>query len=215
MEPYLDGNVRCPIHPCGVNDGNFTEEAAKENLLPDLPLDARKTTTLRRHYYPEGGWGWVVVVCAVLVHVLNHGVQLSCSQLVFPGAEKFKVETVHFADVRQSGQLPNVLPKAFSKVLTSIKEDSLKHDRFKDNPKEQRDAPAAIPANDFDARSGHTFPNSDDKISAICVLFELGLVLMPRSCYAVTEKVRHLHPKTNPKCQNMNSQDFDSPYGMD
>lgn len=66
-------------------------------MLPDLPLDARKTTTLRRHYYPEGGWGWVVVVCAVLVHVLNHGVQLSCSQLVIPGSQKFKVETVHFA----------------------------------------------------------------------------------------------------------------------
>mgnify|MGYP005984650319 FL=1 len=64
---------------------------------PELPLDARKTTTLRRHYYLEGGWGWVVVVCSVLVHVLNHGVQLSCSQLILPGAEKFKVETVHFA----------------------------------------------------------------------------------------------------------------------
>ncbi|XP_015840591.1 monocarboxylate transporter 12 isoform X1 [Tribolium castaneum] len=76
---------RCPIH----------DPAPKEP--PDLPLDARKTTTLRRHYYLEGGWGWVVVVCSVLVHVLNHGVQLSCSQLVLPGADKFKVETVHFA----------------------------------------------------------------------------------------------------------------------
>jgi hypothetical protein len=78
---------RCPIHSNGG--------APKEP--PELPLDARKTTTLRRHYYLEGGWGWVVVVCSVLVHVLNHGVQLSCSQLILPGSEKFKVEAVHFA----------------------------------------------------------------------------------------------------------------------
>jgi len=32
---------------------------------------------LRRHYYPEAGWGWVVVACACAVHLLNHGLQLS------------------------------------------------------------------------------------------------------------------------------------------
>ncbi|CAH0553341.1 unnamed protein product [Brassicogethes aeneus] len=91
---------RCPVHRCNVSKtaafGNGNADP-KASFLPDLPLDARKTTTLRRHYYPEGGWGWVVVVCAVLVHVLNHGIQLSCSQLVVPGVEKFKVESVHFA----------------------------------------------------------------------------------------------------------------------
>lgn len=68
-----------------------------ECLLPDIPLDARKATTLRRHYYPEGGWGWVIIVCTVLVHVLNHGLQLSCSQLTMPAAEKFKTRPVHVA----------------------------------------------------------------------------------------------------------------------
>nr|CAI5821336.1 unnamed protein product [Callosobruchus analis] len=63
----------------------------------DLPLDARKAATLRRHYYPEGGWGFIVAVCGVLVHVLNHGLQLGCSQMVSPGVEKFKVDRVHFA----------------------------------------------------------------------------------------------------------------------
>lgn len=66
-------------------------------LLPEIPLDARKVTTLRRHYYPEGGWGWVIVVCSVLVHVLNNGLQLSCSQLVLPAAGKFKTLPVHVA----------------------------------------------------------------------------------------------------------------------
>ncbi|KAJ8921716.1 hypothetical protein NQ315_010626 [Exocentrus adspersus] len=46
---------------------------------------------LCRHYYPEGGWGWVVAICAVLVHIVNHGFQISCSQLVSPAAFKFHV----------------------------------------------------------------------------------------------------------------------------
>ncbi|KAF0292881.1 hypothetical protein FJT64_009190 [Amphibalanus amphitrite] len=32
-----------------------------------------KRTTLMQHYYPERGWGWVVVACAVVVQVLCHG----------------------------------------------------------------------------------------------------------------------------------------------
>lgn len=69
----------------------------KNCLLPDLPLDARKATTLRRHYYPEGGWGWVIIVVTVLVHILNHGLQLSYTQLITPAVEKFKTRPVHVA----------------------------------------------------------------------------------------------------------------------
>ncbi|KAK5650894.1 hypothetical protein RI129_001923 [Pyrocoelia pectoralis] len=72
-------------------------EKHNECLLPDIPLDARKATTLRRHYYPEGGWGWIIIVCAVLLNVINHGLQLSCSQLTRPAAEKFRVHTSDFA----------------------------------------------------------------------------------------------------------------------
>lgn len=96
-ETYNNKQAKCPVHRCAVNGDNGDVTADKDPLVRELPLDARKTTTLRRHYYPEGGWGWVVVVCTVLVHVLNHGVQLSCSQLVIPGAEKFKVDKVHFS----------------------------------------------------------------------------------------------------------------------
>lgn len=35
--------------------------------------DLRQLFTMKQHYYPEGGWGWVVLVCAVLVHIVNHG----------------------------------------------------------------------------------------------------------------------------------------------
>ena len=30
-------------------------------------------------YYPEGGWGWVILICAFLSQTLAHGLQLSFS----------------------------------------------------------------------------------------------------------------------------------------
>lgn len=32
---------------------------------------------LCRRYYPEGGWGWIVVFVSVLTNLLTHGLQLS------------------------------------------------------------------------------------------------------------------------------------------
>ncbi|XP_031335284.1 cytochrome P450 6a8-like isoform X3 [Photinus pyralis] len=71
--------------------------AAAEDIRPVTP----KTTQVQarrflcRHYYPEGGWGWIISVCAMFVHILNHGVQLSCSQLVTPASKKYHIEPVH------------------------------------------------------------------------------------------------------------------------
>ena len=38
--------------------------------------------TIRQHYYPEGGWGFVVVIVAVIVQVISHGLQLSFGILI-------------------------------------------------------------------------------------------------------------------------------------
>lgn len=38
-----------------------------------LVADLRQLLTLKQHYYPEGGWGWIVLVACVLVHVLSNG----------------------------------------------------------------------------------------------------------------------------------------------
>lgn len=61
-------------------------------------LQARRL--LCRHYYLEGGWGWVVTTCSVLVHILSHGMQLACSQLVTPASRKFQVPAIHAAGKR-------------------------------------------------------------------------------------------------------------------
>lgn len=68
----------------GVGGGDGTAA----DTCPLAPLSARKRATLQRHYYPEGGWGWVIVATAVAVHVLNHGLQLSAAVMLRPAAAK-------------------------------------------------------------------------------------------------------------------------------
>jgi len=36
-----------------------------------------KNATIRQHYYPEGGWGYIVLTVALAVNILAHGLQLS------------------------------------------------------------------------------------------------------------------------------------------
>lgn len=39
--------------------------------------DEKTLRTLKVHYYPEGDWGWVVLIVGVIVQAINHGLHLS------------------------------------------------------------------------------------------------------------------------------------------
>ncbi|KAJ3627507.1 hypothetical protein MTP99_014881 [Tenebrio molitor] len=82
-------------------------EEARQAATRTSQIQARRL--LCRHYYPEGGWGWIVAACAVLVHIVNHGFQLSCSQLVAPAAFKFHVPPVYPAGMVKLTQINNKL----------------------------------------------------------------------------------------------------------
>ncbi|XP_058443197.1 uncharacterized protein LOC131425374 isoform X2 [Malaya genurostris] len=58
---------------------------------------ALKVSTLRRHYYPEGDWGWVIVVVGIMSTVLNHGIQISGPLYLLPAGERFKQSAVNSA----------------------------------------------------------------------------------------------------------------------
>lgn len=45
--------------------------------IPALRRRDVDTSTIRQHYYPEGGWGWIVCGVGFLVHLLTSGLQLS------------------------------------------------------------------------------------------------------------------------------------------
>lgn len=38
--------------------------------------------TLKQHYYPEGGWGWLIVFIAVAVQILTHGLHQAAGVLL-------------------------------------------------------------------------------------------------------------------------------------
>lgn len=69
------------------------EEGAEEESL--TAANARKRITLRRHYYPEGGWGRAIVSVAILVQLICHGVQLGSAVLLAPMAQRFPRDAAH------------------------------------------------------------------------------------------------------------------------
>jgi hypothetical protein len=44
-----------------------------------------------RRYYPEGGFGWVILFVGVVVNVLTHGLQLTAPSFLLPAGHRFKV----------------------------------------------------------------------------------------------------------------------------
>ncbi|KAL0117219.1 hypothetical protein PUN28_010218 [Cardiocondyla obscurior] len=66
---------RLSIHDSGVACSDHAPAAPERMHGPprQLVADLRQLLTLRQHYYPEGGWGWVVLLVGVLVQILSHG----------------------------------------------------------------------------------------------------------------------------------------------
>ncbi|XP_046601984.1 uncharacterized protein LOC124309475 [Neodiprion virginianus] len=83
-------------------------------------LDQRKEATLRRHYYPEGGWGYVIVTCSALVHFLGVGLQLAAPGAWHVTAEvKFHHPALHSA--ASSRRLERNLAHHFFHPMKSVK----------------------------------------------------------------------------------------------
>lgn len=56
--------------------------------------DIRQLVTLKQHYYPEGGWGWVVAAVAMTAHLLTHGLHLASGVFIQELVHKFGPGTV-------------------------------------------------------------------------------------------------------------------------
>lgn len=53
-------------------------------------------STIKQHYYPEGGWGWIIVVVGTLVAILNHGLFMSSGIILIAITNRFN--EVHLTD---------------------------------------------------------------------------------------------------------------------
>lgn len=71
------------------NLADLAEDAnEKEESL--TAVNARKKITLKRHYYPEGDWGYVIVVITIFVQLISHGLQLASGSLMYPTMTRFE-----------------------------------------------------------------------------------------------------------------------------
>ncbi|KAJ6637004.1 Monocarboxylate transporter 12, partial [Pseudolycoriella hygida] len=60
-----------------------------------LVADLRQLMTLRQHYYPEGGWGWIVVIVALIVQSISHGLHLTLGIFIFQVVKEFHEDYFH------------------------------------------------------------------------------------------------------------------------
>lgn len=66
--------------PSGVAISELPSECGGDKQAN--PDDPNKKETIGRHYYPEGGWGWVVLLMALLVHIASHGLHQAAGVLL-------------------------------------------------------------------------------------------------------------------------------------
>ncbi|XP_076048483.1 monocarboxylate transporter 10-like isoform X2 [Oratosquilla oratoria] len=67
-----------------------SEAPSCEDVRPSKrPGDVPKSATIGRHYYPEGGWGWVVLFMATLIHTSNHGLHQAAGILLLDIVDQF------------------------------------------------------------------------------------------------------------------------------
>jgi hypothetical protein len=66
---------RLSVHDSGVACSDHTPAAPERTHAASRQLvaDLKQLLTLKQHYYPEGGWGWVILLVGLLVQILSHG----------------------------------------------------------------------------------------------------------------------------------------------
>ena len=70
--------------------------------------DDEKQATIRQHYYPEGGWGYIVLLSAFLANVLAHGLQLSFGVLLLAIQRRWASQTSPVSASEYSGPVPSL-----------------------------------------------------------------------------------------------------------
>ncbi|XP_069174830.1 monocarboxylate transporter 12 isoform X2 [Procambarus clarkii] len=77
--------------------GVAISEMPSEEVAPDkrgATEDPDKKETIGRHYYPEGGWGWVVLFMALLIHMASHGLHQAAGIILLHILKQFPEENL-------------------------------------------------------------------------------------------------------------------------
>ena len=83
----IGGELKNRINDMGKRDDNgrdgsdmveaviVSSKNGRQLVLDPYDKKLKDLRTLKQHYYPEGGWGWVIVLVTLTVHSLSHGTQ--------------------------------------------------------------------------------------------------------------------------------------------
>ena len=83
----IGGELKNRINDMGKGDENgrdgsemveaviVSSKNGRQLVLDPFDKKLKDLRTLKQHYYPEGGWGWVIVLVTLTVHSLSHGTQ--------------------------------------------------------------------------------------------------------------------------------------------
>ena len=65
----------------------------------------KRIASIFQHYYPEGGWGVVLLLAVIMVQIIIHGLLLSYGVLLAKVVRRFQVSLL------ESGQKSDVTPE--------------------------------------------------------------------------------------------------------
>ncbi|KAK2716431.1 monocarboxylate transporter 2-like isoform X2 [Artemia franciscana] len=91
-EPPFGDDIEDDSKGLGTPGLDEKELWSLHRALPGLRRHDPKTTTIRQHYYPEGGWGWIICGGSFLVQLITNGIQFSCGAIATQIVRKFGQE---------------------------------------------------------------------------------------------------------------------------
>lgn len=122
MKTFLPGPDSC-VHQFEDQDSGFPGLRDQEFYLlhrniPALRRTGVDTTGIRQHFYPDGGWGWIICGMSFLIHILTTGLQLSYGLTLFYAVHHIRnasgngelreirqMEIVRFSVKRKTGKI--------------------------------------------------------------------------------------------------------------
>ncbi|XP_044006765.1 monocarboxylate transporter 2 isoform X4 [Aphidius gifuensis] len=77
---------------CGEYDEVICEikTSNKKNILDTQDPRYIAKCTIKQHYYPESGWGWIVVISSVMVQILSSGIHGATGILLVESMKKYQ-----------------------------------------------------------------------------------------------------------------------------
>ena len=61
----------------------------------------RRIASIFQHYYPEGGWGVVLILAVIMVQIIIHGLLLSYGVLLAKIDRRFRVSLLESGEFRE------------------------------------------------------------------------------------------------------------------